>query len=166
MPATQQEAVDRKLLELDGTPDKSRLGGNAMLAVSLAVARAAAAGRRLPLYQYLAGEGPLALPVPCLDLFRGGAHAIDSVDLQEYLLIPAGLTTFSEALESGVRVYNALFKLLVEKGFSVQPVGPLAAPLGSNLEAVELLVSAIEKAGYRVGDQCFVGIDAAMSELY
>lgn len=166
LPANQQETIDRKLLELDGTPEKSRLGGNATLAVSLAVARAAAASRRLPLYQYLAGDEPLALPVPCFDLFRGGAHGTDSVDLQEYLLIPAGLKTFSEALESGVRVYNELFKLLLERGFNVQPVGPLAAPLSSNLEPVKFMIEAIERAGYRLGDQCFVGIDAAMSELY
>ncbi len=166
MRASQQEVIDRKLLEMDGTSDKSRLGGNAILAVSLATARAAAANQKLPLYKYLGGEGPFALPVPVFDMFRGGSHGQDSVDFQEYLVIPAGLSSFSEALEAGFAVYRALIELLLQRGFSIYPMGPLAAPLKSNQEAVEVIASAIERTGYKLGEQCFIGIDAATSELY
>lgn len=166
MPASQQEAIDRKLIEMDGTPGKSRLGSNAILAVSLATAQAAAANQKLPLYKYLGGEGPFALPVPVFDMFRGGAHGRDSVDFQEYLVIPAGLSSFREALEAGFAIYRAMVELLQEKGFSIYPTGPLAAPLKSNREAVEVIASAIERTGYKLGEQCFIGIDAATSELY
>lgn len=166
MPASQQEAIDRKLIEMDGTPGKSRLGSNAILAVSLATAQAAAANQKLPLYKYLGGEGPFALPVPVFDMFRGGAHGRDSVDFQEYLVIPAGLSSFREALEAGFAIYRAMVELLQEKGFSIYPTGPLAAPLKSNREAVEVVASAIERTGYKLGEQCFIGIDAATSELY
>ncbi|MEE8372104.1 MAG: phosphopyruvate hydratase, partial [Dehalococcoidia bacterium] len=166
MPASQQEAIDRKLIEMDGTPGKSRLGSNAILAVSLATAQAAAANQKLPLYKYLGGEGPFALPVPVFDMFRGGAHGRDSVDFQEYLVIPAGLSSFREALEAGFAIYRAMVELLQQKGFSIYPTGPLAAPLKSNREAVEVVASAIERTGYKLGEQCFIGIDAATSELY
>ena len=166
MSASRQEMIDRKLLELDGTSNKSRLGGNAILAVSLATAHAAAANKKLPLYRYLGGEGPFALPVPAFDMLEGGAHAQNSVDFQEYLVIPAGVSSFREALEAGVAIFHALLDLLQKKGGSIQPTGPLAAPLKSNQEGVEAIASAIEKAGYRLGKQCFIGIDAATSELY
>jgi enolase len=166
MRASQQEVIDRKLLEMDGTSDKSRLGGNAILAVSLATAQAAAANQKLPLYKYLGGEGHFALPVPVFDMFRGGSHGQDSVDFQEYLVIPAGLSSFSEALEAGFAIYRALVELLLQRGFSIYPMGPLAAPLKSNQEAVEVIASAIERTGYKLGEQCFIGIDAATSELY
>ena len=166
MRASQQEVIDRKLLEMDGTSDKSRLGGNAILAVSLATARAAAANQKLPLYKYLGGEGPFALPVPAFDMFRGGSHGQDSVDFQEYLVIPAGLSSFREALDAGFAIYRALMELLLQRGFSIYPIGPLAAPLKSNQEAVEVIASAIERTGYKLGEQCFIGIDAATSELY
>jgi len=166
MRASRQEMIDRKLLELDGTSNKSRLGGNAILAVSLATAQAAAANQKLPLYRYLGGKGPFALPVPAFDMFTGGSHAQNSVDFQEYLVIPAGLSSFGEALEAGVAIFHTLINLLQKRGGSVQPMGPLAAPLRSNQEGVEAIASAIETAGYRLGEQCFIGIDAATSELY
>lgn len=166
MRASQQEMIDRKLLELDGTPNKSRLGGNAILAVSLATAQAAAASQKLPLYKYLGAEGPFALPVPVFDIFYGGSHAEGSVDFQEYLVIPAGVPNYREALEAGVAIFHKLMELLQKKGVSVDPMGSLAAPLHSNQEGVELVASAIEKAGFKLGGQCFIGIDAATSELY
>jgi enolase len=166
MSASQQEIIDRKLLELDGTSNKSRLGGNAILAVSLATAHAAAANKKLPLYRYLGGNGPFALPVPAFDMLEGGAHAQNSVDFQEYLVIPAGLSSFREALEAGAAIFHALLNLLQKKGGSIQSAGPLAAPLNSNQEGVEAIASAIETAGYSLGKQCFIGIDAATSELY
>jgi len=166
MRASQQEIIDRKLLELDGTSGKSWLGGNAILAVSLATAQAAAASQKVPLYKHLGGKGPFTLPVPAFDMLHGGSHAKNSVDFQEYLVIPAGVSSFREALEAGVAVYHALLNLLQKKGFNVQPTGPLAAPLHSNREGVEVIASAIETAGYSLGEQCYIGIDAATSELY
>jgi enolase len=166
MHASQQEIIDGKLLELDGTANKSRLGGNAVLAVSLATAQAAAASRKMPLYKHLGGKGPFALPVPAFDMLNGGAHAENSVDFQEYLVIPAGLSSFREALEAGAAIYRALINLLQKRGLSVQPTGPLAAPLSSNREGVEVIATAIETAGYSLGKQCYIGIDAATSELY
>jgi enolase len=134
--------------------------------VSLATAQAAAASQKLPLYKYLGGRGPFALPVPAFDILNGGAHAQNSVDFQEYLVIPAGVSSFREALEAGVAIYHALLTLLQKKGLNVQPTGPLAAPLRSNQEGVEIITSAIETAGYSLGKQCYIGIDAATSELY
>ena len=166
MSASQQEAIDNKLLELDGTSNKSRLGANAILAVSLAAAHAAAANKKLPLYRYLGGEGPFTLPVPAFDMLEGGAHAQNSVDFQEYLAIPAGVSSFQEALEAGAAIFSALLDLLQKRGGSIQPTGMLAAPLKSNQEGVEALASAIEIAGYRLGKQVFIGMDAATSELY
>lgn len=166
MRASQQEMIDRKLLGLDSTPNKGRLGGNAILAVSLATAQAAAACQKVPLYKYLGGKGPFALPVPMFDMLDGGSHAKNSVDFQEYLVIPAGIPSYREALEAGVAVFHKLMELLQKRGVSVQPTGPLAAPLHSNQEGVEVIAAAIETAGYRLGEQCFIGIDAATSELY
>ncbi len=167
MPASPQQAVDRALLKLDGTPRKSRLGGNAVLAVSLATAYAAAASQKLPLYRYLGGDGPFCLPVPAFDMFSGGAHAEDSLDLQEYLVIPAGLSSFQDAIEAGFNIYRALIAIIKKRGFRVAATGsPLSAPLGSNREGVEVIAQAIEAAGYKLGEQCFIGIDAATSELY
>lgn len=166
MRASQLEMIDQKLLELDGTPNKSRLGGNAILAVSLATAQAAAANLKLPLYKYLGGEGPFALPVPAFDMFRGGSHVQNSVDIQEYLVIPAGVPSYREALEAGLAIFHKLMELLQKRGIPVDPTGPQAAPLHSNQEGVELIALAIEKAGFRLGEQCFIGIDAATSELY
>ena len=168
MRASKQETIDKTLLELDGTLNKSKLGGNAILAVSLATAHAAAASQNLPLYRYLGGEGPFRMPVPAFDIFCGGSHAEDSTDFQEYLVIPAGLSSFSEALEAGAAVYKALIEVLQKQGYSVHEAGsgPLSAPLHTNQEGVEIVAAAIEKAGYKLGEQCFIGIDAATSELY
>lgn len=167
MKATRQKEVDEKLLNLDGTPNKSRLGANAILAVSLATAYAAAASLKVPLYRYLGGEGPFRLPVPVIDMLAGGSHAQSSVDLQEYLVIPAGLSSFPEALQAGADVYQALREVLQKKGYSVpEASGPYTPSLGSNREGVEVIAAAIEKAGYKLGKECFIGIDAATSELY
>ena len=168
MKASRQEEIDKKLLDLDGTPNKSKLGGNAILAVSLATAHAAAASQKVLLYRYLGGAGPFRLPVPAFDILAGGSHAQGSVDFQEYLVIPVGLSTFDEALQAGAGVHQTLGKLLQERGYAVNAWGgsPLAPPLGSNEEGVEVIAAAIEKAGYKLGEECFIGLDAATSELY
>ena len=165
--STRQKEVDEKLLNLDGTPNKSNLGANAILAVSLATAYAAAASLKVPLYRYLGGEGPFRLPVPVIDMLAGGSHAESSVDFQEYLAIPAGLSSFQEALEAGTKVYQALREVLQKKGYSVlEAGGPYTPSLRSNREGVEVIATAIENAGYNLGKECFIGIDAATSELY
>jgi enolase len=167
MKATRQKEVDEQLLNLDGTPDKSRLGANAILAVSLATAYAAAASLKVPLYRHLGGEGPFRLPVPVFDMLAGGSHAQSSVDFQEYLVIPAGLSSFAEALQAGANVYRALGEILRLKGYSVpEASGPYLPSLSSNREGVEIIAAAIEKAGYKLGKECFIGIDAAASEFY
>jgi enolase len=165
--ATRQKEVDEKLLNLDGTPNKSNLGANAILAVSLAIAYAAAASLKVVLYRYLGGDGPFRLPVPVIDMLAGGSHAESSVDFQEYLVIPAGLSSFQEALEAGAKVYQALREVLQKKGYSVlEAGGPYTPSLRSNREGVEIIATAIENAGYNLGKECFIGIDAATSELY
>ncbi len=167
MKATCQREVDEKLKSLDGTPNKSRLGANAILSVSLATAYAAAASQGVPLYRYLGGDGPFRLPVPVIDMLAGGSHAQSSVDLQEYLVIPAGLASFPEALQAGSAVYRALKEILQKKGHVVpEASGPYTPSLRSNQEGVELIAAAIEKAGFKLGRECFIGIDAATSELY
>ncbi len=167
MRATEQKEIDAKLRDLDGTPNKGKLGANAILGVSLASAYAAAASRKLSLYRYLGGEGPFRLPVPVINMIAGGAHAESSVDFQEYLAIPSGLPTFEEALQAGYKVYQALREVLRKKSYVItQPGGPLAPSLRSNREGVEVLVAAIEKSGYKLGKEVFIGIDAACSELY
>jgi len=165
--ATRQKEVDEKLISIDGTPNKGRLGANAILAVSLATAYAAAVHLKVPLYRYLGGEGPFRLPVPVFDMLAGGSHAQSSVDLQEYLVIPAGLLSFQDALLAGANVYQALREVLQKKGYSVpEASGPYTPSLSSNREGVEIIAAAIEKAGYKLGKECFIGIDAAASELY
>lgn len=167
MKADQQEKIDEALLQLDGTPDKSSLGANAILGVSLAAAHAAAASRKLPLFRYLGGEGPFRLPVPVYDMLAGGAHAQSTVDFQEYLVMPAGVPTFLDAIQAGFRIYQALREVLKAKGHVItQPGGPLTPSLRSNREGVEVIVEAIEKAGYKIGKEVFIGIDAAASELF
>jgi len=167
MRATRQKEVDEKLQDLDGTPSKGRLGANAILSVSLATAYAAAASLKIPLYRYLGGNGPFRLPVPVIDMLAGGSHAQSSVDLQEYLVIPAGLDSFQEALEAGSAIYRALREILQEKGHSIpEASGPYTPSLRSNEEGVEVTAAAIEKAGYKLGKECFIGIDAAASEIY
>jgi len=167
MKAGGQEKIDEALLRLDGTPNKGRLGANAVLGVSLAAAHAAAASRKISLFLYLGGEGPFRLPVPVYDMLAGGAHAQSTVDFQEYLVMPAGVPAFKDAIEAGFRVYQALREVLKAKGHVIsQPGGPLTPSLRSNREGVEVVAQAIEKAGYKLGWEIFIGIDAATSELY
>jgi enolase len=166
--ATQQEHIDQVMLDLDGTPNKERLGANAILAVSLATARAAAAGVGLPLYRYLGGTAGRVLPVPCLNVLNGGAHAANSVDIQEFMLVPGGLPTYQEALRAGAEVYQALKKVLAGRGLStnVGDEGGFAPNLGADRDALEILTEAVEAAGYTVGDEVAFALDVAASELY
>ena len=168
MKASDQEALDRKLLALDGTPNKGKLGANAILAVSMAAAHAAAASRKLPLYRYLGQEGQYRLPVPMLNILNGGKHAQDSTDFQEFMVVPAGFPTFREALRAGAEVYQSLKKILQKQGHSanVGDEGGFAPSLKSNKDAVEVILKAIESAGYKPGEQCFIALDPAVSEIY
>ncbi len=166
--AAQQAEVDQMLIALDGTPNKGRLGANAVLAVSLAVAHAAAAEERLPLWRYLGGEAAHIMPVPMLNVLNGGAHADNRVDFQEFMIVPGGATSFGEALRWAVEVFHRLGATLRARGMSttVGDEGGFAPDLGSNAEALELLVEAISAAGYRPGEQVAIALDPAMSELY
>jgi enolase len=167
MDATEQATVDQTLLELDGTPNKSSLGANAILAVSLAVARAGADDVGLPLYAYLGGVGARLMPVPLMNVINGGAHADNGLDIQEFMLVPAGAESFSAALRMGVEVFHTLKDLLKEKGLStgVGDEGGFAPALGSNTAALDLFMLAIERAGYRPGDDVMVALDVAASEF-
>ncbi|HEX7091596.1 MAG TPA: phosphopyruvate hydratase [Longimicrobiales bacterium] len=166
--ASDQRAVDRAMIELDGTPNKASLGANAILAVSLACARAAAAEAGLPLYRYLGGEDATLLPVPLMNILNGGAHAANNVDLQEFMIAPVGASSFPEALRIGVEVFHALKRVLSErrKGTGVGDEGGFAPDLGSNEEAIQLILEAIEAAGYRPGEDVVLALDAAASELF
>ncbi len=171
-----QLAVDRRLIELDGTPNKSRLGANATLGVSLAVAHAAALAAGLPLYRYLGQTRAAAsgqaetytLPVPLLNILNGGKHAAGSTDLQEFMIAPAGAATFRQALQMGAEIYHSLQRVLQSRGLgtNVGDEGGFAPSLPSNRDAVELVVTAIEKAGYRPGKDCFIALDPASTELF
>ena len=165
--ATEQTAVDRALLELDGTPNKSGLGANALLGVSLAVARAGADECGLPLYQYLGGPGARIMPVPMMNVLNGGAHADNGLDIQEFMIVPAGTGSFADALRSGVEIFHMLKKLLKDKGLStgVGDEGGFAPTLPGNEAALDFLMRAIERAGYRPGDEVFVALDPAASEF-
>ena len=167
MEATEQAALDRALLELDGTPNKSGLGANAVLGVSLAVARAAADDVGLPLYAYLGGVGARLLPVPLMNILNGGAHADNGLDFQEFMLVPAGADSFSAALRMGVEIFHVLKDLLKEKGFAtgVGDEGGFAPALKSNTAALEFFMQAIERAGYRPGEDVFLALDVAASEF-
>jgi enolase len=167
MEATEQVHLDQALLDLDGTPNKSSLGANAILAVSLAVARAAADDVGLPLYAYLGGPGARLLPVPLMNVINGGAHADNGLDIQEFMLVPAGAENFGTALRMGSECFHTLKELLKEKGLStgVGDEGGFAPNLGSNTEALDLFVLAIERAGYRAGDEIFIALDVAASEF-
>jgi enolase len=166
--ATQQERVDQIMLDLDGTPNKANLGANSILAVSLAVARAASAQVGLPLYKYLGGPSARLLPVPCLNVLNGGAHAANSVDIQEFMLVPGGFGTFREALRAGVEVYHVLKKVLAGRGLTtnVGDEGGFAPNLATNRAALELLSEAIEAAGYKLGEEIALALDVAATELY
>jgi len=165
MEATEQVHLDQALLDLDGTPNKSSLGANAILAVSLAVARAAADDVGLPLYAYLGGPGARLLPVPLMNVINGGAHADNGLDIQEFMLVPAGAENFGTALRMGSECFHTLKELLKEKGLStgVGDEGGFAPNLGSNTEALDLFLLAIERAGYRAGDEIFIALDVAAS---
>jgi enolase len=167
MEASEQAAIDQAMLELDGTPNKSALGANAILAVSLAVARAAADDAGLPLYAYLGGVGGRLLPVPLMNVINGGAHADNGIDFQEFMLAPAGADSFSNALRMGVEVFHALKELLKSKKLStgVGDEGGFAPALGSNTAALDLLMEAIETAGYRPGEDVSLALDIAASEF-
>ncbi|HET9212381.1 MAG TPA: phosphopyruvate hydratase [Thermoanaerobaculia bacterium] len=165
--ARDQARIDRALIELDGTLDKSNLGANAMLGVSLAVARAAAEASGLPLYAYVGGPAATVLPVPLLNVLNGGAHADNSVDIQEFMLVPIGFDRFSEAIRAGVEIYHTLKGVLKKAGLvtAVGDEGGFAPNLKSNREALDLLVQAIGKAGYKPGTQIALALDVAASEL-
>ena len=162
-----QASIDRLLIDMDPSPNKSNLGANAVLAVSLAVAHAGAASKGVSLYRYLASEDRPTLPVPLFNILNGGPHADDSLDLQERMVIPAGVPTFSEAVRAGAEIYQALKSILLKKGFSVNvgDEGGFAPRLPSNRMAFDLVSSAVESAGYTLGKDCFIGVDAAASEF-
>jgi enolase len=166
--AMDQAGVDRIMRDLDGTPNKAKLGANAILGVSLATARAAAEALGMPLYRYLGGVGARRLPVPMMNVMNGGAHADNNVDIQEFMIVPAGFTTFAEALRAGAEVFHNLKKVLKEKGLStsVGDEGGFAPNLESNEAALVALMSAIERAGYRPKDQIAIALDPAASEFY
>jgi enolase len=168
MDAGDQGALDRRLIELDGTPNKSRLGANAILGVSLAAAHAAAAEEGLPLWRYLGGEAAHVLPVPMMNVLNGGAHADNSVDFQEFMIVPVGAATFSEALRIGAEVFHALKRTLHDRGLgtTVGDEGGFAPNLGSNEEALQMLVAGIEAAGYRPGEDVAIALDPATSEIF
>ena len=166
--ADDQEAVDRRLIDLDGTPNKARLGANAILGVSMAVARAVAAEREVPLFMQLGSESSTLLPVPLMNILNGGAHADNSVDIQEFMVVPIGATSFAEGLRAGAEVFHVLKKRLSVEGYStsVGDEGGVAPNLGSNREAVDVILAAIEAAGYRPGEDVALALDCAATELY
>jgi enolase len=168
MEVTEQRRIDERMLELDGTPNKSRLGANAILAVSLAVARAAANSLRLPLHRYLSDGKASLLPVPCLNVINGGRHADNTVDFQEFMIAPHNATSFAEAIRMGVETFHALRGVLRKKGYStgVGDEGGFAPDLKSNEEAVEVILEAITQAGYRPGDDIALCLDPATSEMW
>ncbi|WP_437187272.1 phosphopyruvate hydratase [Planctomicrobium sp. SH668] len=166
--AFDQTAIDYSMIEADGTPNKSRLGANAILACSMAVARAAAASSGLPLYRYLGGVGAYRLPAPMMNIINGGAHANNGIDLQEFMVMPLGFDKFSEALRCGAEVFHALKKVLHDKGMStaVGDEGGFAPDIKNSEEAIQIILTAIEKAGYTPGEQVQIALDCASTELY
>ena len=166
--ASDQSYIDRTMIELDGTENKGRLGANTILAVSMAVARAAAEESGLPLYRYFGGTSAVTLPVPMMNVINGGAHANNNLDLQEFMIIPLGAPTFREAVRYGAETFHALKSILNSRGMStaVGDEGGFAPALSSHEEAIELIVEAIEKAGFRPGDDIAIGLDCASSEFY
>ncbi len=166
--ATRQAVIDQIMIDLDATPNKSSLGANAILAVSMATARAAAAAQHVPLYRYLGGVSACTLPVPMMNIINGGAHADNSVDMQEFMIVPYGADKFSEALRMGVEVFHTLKGVLKKRGYStsVGDEGGFAPNLKSNDEALEVVLEAITKAGYKPGEQIGIALDPASSEFY
>ena len=166
--ALDQAAIDRRMVELDGTNNKGKLGANAILGVSLALAKAASEAVGLPLYRYLGGVNATTLPVPMMNILNGGKHAVNSTDFQEFMVMPVAAPSFAEAVRWGTEIYHALREVLHERGFStnVGDEGGFAPSLGGNAAAIELILQAIEKAGYRPGDDVCIALDPAVSELY
>ena len=166
--AEEQTFIDKSLIELDGTDNKSRLGANAMLAVSMAVAKAAAEEAGLPLYRYFGGSGPMTMPVPMMNVINGGAHANNNLDIQEFMILPVGAKTFREALRCGAEVFHNLKKLVDKKGYptTVGDEGGFAPNVSGNDEAIELILKAVETAGYTPGQDVMLGLDCASSEFY
>ena len=165
--ASDQSGLDAKLIELDGTPNKGRLGANALLGVSMATARATATDRRIPLFEYLHTGGGYTLPVPMMNIVNGGAHADNSVDMQEFMILPVGSDSFAEALRCGAEIFHALRSVLGARGLNtaVGDEGGFAPDLSSNEEAIETILEAVTRAGYRPGDDVFLGLDVASSEF-
>jgi enolase len=168
MDGLDQVAIDQRMLDLDGTPNKKNLGANAILGVSLATAQAAARYCELPLFRYLGGSNARLLPAPMMNILNGGEHADNSVDIQEFMVMPLGFDNFSDALRAGCEVFHHLKKVLSEKGLntSVGDEGGFAPDLGANAEAFDVILTAIEKAGYRPGEQIWIAMDAASTEFY
>ncbi|MGR9100999.1 MAG: phosphopyruvate hydratase [Gammaproteobacteria bacterium] len=168
MDAADQTGIDKKMIELDGTETKARLGANAMLAVSMAAAHAAAKEGGIPLYRYLNTGGEFVMPVPMMNIINGGSHADNSVDLQEFMILPVGAPTFREAIRYGAEVFHALKKVLSDQGMTttVGDEGGFAPNLPSNEAAINVILEAIEKAGYRPGEDIYLGLDAASSEYF
>jgi len=166
--ATDQIAVDELMIALDGTPNKGNLGANAILGVSLAVAKAAALSAGLPLYRYIGGSSARTLPVPMMNILNGGKHALNSTDLQEFMVMPVGAPTFREALRWGAEIYQALKNVLKSKGYgtNVGDEGGFAPTLGYNAEAIEVILEAIEQAGYVPGEDVFIALDPAATEIF
>ncbi len=167
-PAYEQGLLDKIMIELDGTPNKSKLGANAILGVSLAIAKAAAMDAGMPLYRYIGGVGATTLPVPMMNILNGGSHADNSIDFQEFMVMPVKAKTFSQALQMGTEVFHHLKSVLHSKGLStnVGDEGGFAPNIKSNEEAIEIVLKAIEKAGYKPGEDIFIAMDAAASEFY
>jgi enolase len=168
MDAADQRAVDAKMIELDGTPNKGRLGANAILAVSMAAARASANALQVPLYRYLGGAGANVLPVPMMNILNGGAHADNNVDFQEFMVMPVGAPSFSESLRWGVEVFHTLKGVLKKRGYNtaVGDEGGFAPSVKSNVEAIDVVLEAIQSAGYKPGEEIAIALDPAVSELY
>jgi enolase len=168
MDPTQQAALDKKLIDTDGTPNKNRLGANALLAISMAAARAAANEAGQPLYKFLGGEAATTMPVPMMNIINGGSHADNSVDFQEFMILPVGASSTTEAIRYGAEVFHALKKVLNGRGLNtaVGDEGGFAPDLPSNEAAVEVIMEAIELAGYKAGEDIMLGLDVASSEFY
>ena len=166
--ALDQVGIDKMMIELDGTPNKGKLGANAILAVSMATAKAAADALELPLFRYLGGVSARVLPVPMMNILNGGKHAVGSTDFQEFMVMPVGAPTFAEGLRWGSEIYQSLKKVLHDGGYStnVGDEGGFAPSLGGNVKAVEVILKAIEKAGYKAGEDVWIALDPAASELY
>jgi len=168
MDVTDQSGIDQAMIDLDGTPNKANLGANAILAVSMATAHAAANEKGIPLYEYLGGDGPFIMPVPMMNIINGGAHADNSVDIQEFMILPVGASSIREAVRYGTEIFHALKSVLSAKGLSttVGDEGGFAPNLSSNEEAIEVILEAIDKAGFKAGEDILLGLDVASSEFY